>query len=167
MEELKSFYCSTEKDVSEILPGLWLGNYKAATSYKFIKKNNIKCIINVSKDVPNIFNDIDYLHIPITDNEICFKDTDKLIKIYDIATNFIYDSLIGKRNILVHCKRGHHRSACVVAAYLIKYYGAKYLNALIYINSIRRCALVRNTCMVRGLLKYYLIYKYGPTPLTN
>lgn len=159
MENYKSLYCSDEKDVSEILPGLWLGNYKAAKSNKFIKKHNIKCIINVSNDIPNIFEDIDYLHIPIIDSEICFSDINKLINIYEITTDFIYNSLTNNKNILVHCKKGHHRSACIVAAYLIKYYDVKYLNAIRYINSIRKCALVRNTCMMQGLLKYYAILK--------
>ena len=154
MEIYKSIYCSTEKDVSEIYPGLWLGNYKAATNYKFIKKHDIQYIINVSKDVPNAFDDIDYLHIPIDDDEMCFKDLEKLVKIYDIATDLINECISSNKNILIHCKRGHHRSACIVAAYLIKYHGAKYSNAISYINSIRKCALVRNTCMMQALTKY-------------
>lgn len=157
LNQKKYKFCSTEKDASEILPGLWLGNHRAATNIEFINKYSIECIINVSKDVPNIFNNIDYLHIPINDSDICSYDIQRLMKIYDIATKFIYHNLINNRNILVHCKRGHHRSACIVAAYIIKYYEAEYINAIVYINSIRKCALVRNTCMTKALLKYFII----------
>lgn len=158
MEQIsKLLYCSTEKDVSEILPGLWLGNYKAAISSKFIKKHEISCIINISDDVPNLFDKIDYLHIPIKDSSICLLNTYRSTKLYDITTDFINQCLLNGKNILVHCKRGHHRSACVVAAYLIKYRNFEYSNAINYINSIRKCALVRNTCMMKALLKYYII----------
>lgn len=147
-----------EKDVSEIYPGLWLGNYKSATSYEFIKKHDIKCIVNVTKDIPNNFDDIDYLHIPINDKDICSKSIDRILKLYDISTEFINSCLQKKYNILVHCKRGHHRSACIIVAYLIRYQNADLIDAINYIKSIRNYALVRYTCMMKGLVEYYDIY---------
>lgn len=150
----KISYCSTEKDVSEILPNLWLGNYKAALSQKFINKHNIECIINLTTNIPNVFDRIDYLHIPIKDKELFFENSEQLIKIYDIATKFIHDSLHDNKKILVHCKRGHHRSASIVAAYLIKYCGIAYSNATNYIHSMRKCALTRNTYMMKTLMLY-------------
>lgn len=145
--------CKDEEDVSEILPNLWLGNYKSALNKEFIKKHGIKRIINITKDIPCLFPNIIYLHIQIDDYEACGKD---LNKTFDNATDFIYESLKSREPILVHCKRGHHRSASIVTAFIIRYLDTDYIDALTYINKIRRCALVRNTCMMNGLFNYYI-----------
>ena len=146
-------FCKNEKDVSEILPGLWLGNQEAAIDRKFLSEFKIKYIINITKDVPNMYKDITYLHIPVDDIDTCSMN---LVKLYDEATAFIMSGLSRKENVLVHCKRGHHRSASVVGAFLMKYLGIDYLSTITYINSIRNCAMVRNTCMMNGLFKYYV-----------
>ena len=36
-----------EDDVTEIVPNLWLGNYKSSINKSFIKKNNIKFILRI------------------------------------------------------------------------------------------------------------------------
>ena len=100
--------CDNEKDVSEIIPGLWLGNSKSAESRKFIEKYQIKYIINVTKEIPNFFeNDgITYLKIPINDSDVCNIDIDHL---FNDSYNFILNALKQNLPILVHCKKGHHR----------------------------------------------------------
>ena len=66
------------------------------------------------------------------------------------------NALSKNKSVLVHCKRGHHRSASIIAAFLMKNIGVDYLSSMAYINNIRPCALRRNTCMVKGLFNYYL-----------
>lgn len=145
--------CKGENDVNEILPGLWLGNYKSALNLDFINKFNIKNIINITKDVPTPFPLIKYLHIPYDDIDTCGKN---LNATFDKTTELIYSTLSKGNGILVHCQRGHHRSASVVAAFLIRYLKIDYFDALKYINAIRPCALKRKSCMVLGLYSYYL-----------
>ena len=116
-------------------------------------KYGIRRIINITKEVTNSQNGIQYLHVPIDDSNTCQKDLNSL---FDKATDFIYDSLKSKEPILVHCKMGHHRSASVVVAFMIRYLDIDYITASTYINSIRKCALVRQTCMVDGLFNYYI-----------
>jgi hypothetical protein len=140
-------------DVSEVLPNLWIGSYKAAISNSFIIKYNIKYIINLTDDIPNYFKEkITYLNQPLFDKDVCYNDlTDK----FDVMSQFIYRALHEKTGILVHCKNGQHVSASVIAAFLIKYIKLDYVASIIYINSIRKHALTKNTCMLNSVFKYY------------
>lgn len=149
--------CAGEKDVSEIIPNLWLGNYKSALNKNFLNKYNIKYIINLTKDIPNLYlkEGINYLNIEVDDIDTCHKD---LNKIFDECYDYIYKAIKNKNSILVHCQKGHHRSASIVAAFLMRYLNLDYITTMTYINIKRKCALTRNSCMSIGLYKYYLKY---------
>jgi protein-tyrosine phosphatase len=144
-----------ENDADEILPGLWLGNMYAAKNINFLKQNNIKNIINVTKVIPNYFvnSDIKYVRIPIRDKEICDKN---LINIFNISGKYIYKKLKNKENILVHCKWGHQRSACIVAAFIIKYLKIDILDTLKFIKYKRKCTFYRKTCILKNMVSIYL-----------
>lgn len=143
--------CPLEDDVTEVLPNLWLGNYKSALNTEFIKKFNIKYIINVTPNIPNICPFVKYLHIPITDNQTCYKNLNTL---FDTATDFIYTALKQNTGILVHCMRGHHRSGTIVGAFLIRHLKIDFFDAVKYLNGLRNCAMRRPTCMVSALFHY-------------
>ena len=174
-------YC--EEDASEIIPKLWLGNYKSSVNKQFLKNNNIKYIIRIYEKFkfnPNdpieikkkniikmkhgyiyTINNRKYYHFPIIDKKLCKRDkikniqlTNKILSIFNETNKILFNGYIKKYNMLVHCKMGHHRSATVVAAFLMKYLNMNYKDTVSYIHSIRRCALRRNTCMVRGLYNY-------------
>ncbi len=144
-----------EKDVNEIIPNLWLGNVKAAYDKKFLDTYKIKYILTIMDNFDDKFkyNDITYLVIPIKDINVCSRN---MINIFDMATLFILHALKNKEGILIHCKKGHHRSAAIVVAFLIKYLKVNYLSAITYINHLRPCALTRKTCMSENLFQYYL-----------
>lgn len=144
-----------EKDVNEVIPKLWLGNKKAAYNRQFIETHKIKNILTIMDNFDDNYkyNDIIYLVIPIRDEQVCERD---MIGVFDTATSFIFNSLKNNENILIHCKKGHHRSAAIVAAFLIKYLKVDYYSSLAYINKLRPYALVRKTCMSDNLFKYYL-----------
>ena len=145
-----------EKDVNEIIPNLWLGNCKAAYDKGFLFKYNIKNIITIMDnfDEQFRFSHITYLIIPLSDKNICSKN---VFNIFESTNEFIDNSLKCNNPILVHCKRGHHRSASIIAAYLIKYLNINYNVAINYINYLRPLALRRDTCISRGLFSYYLM----------
>ena len=151
-----------EPDATEIIPHLFLGNYNSAQSIIFLKNNNIKTIIRVLEynNKPRelklhkyIKNGIKYNCIPIKDVDTCLVN---LNNFFDMTGHIIKESLKINNNILVHCKRGHHRSGTVIAAFLIKYLNTDYMSTVLYINRLRKCALRRDTCMVRGLFIYYM-----------
>lgn len=146
--------CNGEEDAIEIIPNLWLGNYKIALNKNFLTNNKIKYIINITKDIPNLdIDNINYLNIKINDIDTCYKN---LNNIFEICYNYIYNAIKNNKSILIHCQKGHHRSATIIAAFLLKYLKLDYITVLTFINSKRKCALTRNSCMTIGLYKYYL-----------
>lgn len=142
-----------EYDVNEIVPNLWLGNLKSAYSKSFLDNYKIKNILTLYEDFDYTkkINGINYLIIPIRDRDL---DNIKLNELFDLTNQFIYQALKRKEGILVHCKKGHHRSGATVAAFLIKCYKFKYEDAIKYINSLRPCALRRDKHMSNELFKY-------------
>lgn len=148
----------TENDVDEIIPGLFLGNEKASYNPEFLKQYNIKYIIRVMPqfDYSKQDSNIKYYHIPIKDSKLC----NLKINYQHVFSNTIpqIDNLLKKNdgNILVHCKRGHHRSAAIVAAYLVKYKGMSYQESINYIKKIRPYALHKNSCIMNELYRYLL-----------
>jgi protein-tyrosine phosphatase len=151
-----SVYHLHENDVDLIIPNLWLGNKKAALDENFIKNNNIKHIVNVTDGINCPFTDITYYHIPIKDKKMCdIESKDTMIKYIDTSMDFILNGLKKNEGVLVHCRKGHHRSANIVVIFLMKYLKIGYLPAIIYINNIRPYSLRRKTCINKWLLHYY------------
>ena len=147
-----------EKDVNEIIPGVWLGNYKAAYSQRFIKNYNIGCVLTIMDEFDNRYKlpNVIYFTIPITDKMICTVNTNTMMNMFDRTNEIIKEALLNNKNILIHCRRGHHRSASVVCAFLIKYINVEYMDALQYINMLRPKALMKDKCITRELFKYTL-----------
>ena len=125
---------------TEILPGLFLGNYQAAKDSKFFKEKKITAVLNCSKDLPNSFCDnskIEYMRIPI-DDSLKKKDIDLCYEFMPAAVEFIYKHhKIQKNNIFIHCYAGRQRSCAQVGGYLIKYYKMLTKDACKYILSKR------------------------------
>ncbi len=164
-----------EPDVSEIIPGLWLGNERAAQNKSFLDSNNIVFIVRIMVTDSNyykgkkeigrtkigvILGDADkrvHYVISVKDEHTCFIELNSL---FDELCQFIVFALSygqqHKCGILIHCKKGHHRSASVVGAFLIKHLNVDYVVAVSYINGLRRCALRRDTCMSKGLFRFYM-----------
>lgn len=121
---------------TEIIPGIYLGNAYNASNYSTIQYYNIKNILNISKELPNYFEnntEIIYKKIEIID------DAENHIKehIQDIIS-FIDDKNIDNQNsLLVHCYMGSSRSASVILIILIYKYGYTFDEALTLIKSKR------------------------------
>lgn len=144
-----------ECDANEVISNLWLGNIKSAYDKSFHSKHKIKYIISVIDEFDETMknNEITYIQIPIKDKHVCNKNINQL---FDSVSDYIKKVLQSGSGILIHCKRGHHRSASFVAAYLIKYQNIKYENAIQYINNLRPCALRRDACITKQLYLYHL-----------
>ena len=145
-----------ENDADMIIGRLWLGNCNSALDYAFLEKNNIKYIVNVTDNVSSPFKNIMYYRIPIKDKETCCLHLKKIIyEQLDGALDFINKGLASGYGVLVHCKRGHHRSANVVLIFLMKYLRVGYIPCFMYISNIRPTALRRETCLNYWILNYY------------
>tara|TARA_Y100001978_G_C23439607_1_gene312359 strand:+ start:185 stop:604 length:420 start_codon:yes stop_codon:yes gene_type:complete len=130
-----------ETNATEIIPNLWLGDYFSSNDYNFIKQNNIKTIVNVTPNYPNVFNNIEYLRLPIRDRLIYSKYLKNNIK---KCINFINEARLKSYGVLVHCKRGHRRSATIVAYYL------SYLNNISFNSAKKWIKYRRPRCFPDG-----------------
>lgn len=151
-----SMYKMKEHDVDQIIPNLWLGNYIAALNKTFLDNHNIKYILNVTPDISCPFSDKIYMRISIHDKSsyVCYNED--MQNVIDNSLKFILNALQQNVGVLVHCRKGHHRSAGIVMAFLMKYLNMSYLHSMTYINSIRPYALVRKTCIGNQIYKYYI-----------
>lgn len=142
---------SKEPNATQITNNIWLGNITSAYDHSFLNKNNITYIISFYEQFNNVnkSNNITYIHIPFTDADV--KDTN-MIQILSSLADFINNCTISKRNVLVHCKRGHHRSASIVAAYLLKYSDMTLPSVLNYIRTLRPKALSKHKNMTKNLI---------------
>ena len=148
-------YSFPESDVTEIMPNLWLGNCKAAYDRGFLYKYKIDVIITIREefDQTKRVNGIKYIIVPVKDTHTCNIN---FIPIFDKLSSIINTSLKNNKGVLVHCKNGHHRSAAVIAAYMIKYVNYDYLNAIQRIKKLRPNSLKDKKCILEWLFKYYL-----------
>lgn len=101
----------------EIVPGLFLGNASHSGDSRALQKYNIKYVLNVTPDLPNVFEasgGIQYLQIPITDHY-----SQDLAMHFPAAIQFIEEARSKNAAVLVHCLAGVSRSVTVTLAYLM------------------------------------------------
>ncbi|XP_064858184.1 dual specificity protein phosphatase 7-like [Oncorhynchus nerka] len=102
----------------QILPYLYLGCAKDSTNLDILGKYNIKYILNVTPNLPNMFEhdgDFKYKQIPISDHW-----SQNLSQFFPEAISFIDEARSKKCGILVHCLAGISRSVTVTVAYLMQ-----------------------------------------------
>ncbi len=112
------------ENCSKISSRIFLGNYKCAKDKNFLKKNNIKAVLNCTIELPNYFQtdkNIEYLKIPV-DDSLKKRDFDLMNLYLPLAVEFIHKHVnILKHNILIHCYMGRQRSMVCLVSYLVKY----------------------------------------------
>ena len=103
---------------NEILPGLWLGNGKAALDRGFLVKNSITTVFNCTKDI--LFSDIirRQYRVPVDDNLQTAEIRNMELWSFEIVAKLAKELNAGHKT-LVHCAAGMQRSAAVMAMYLI------------------------------------------------
>jgi len=100
----------------EIVKGLWIGSEKDAADAAFMKKHDIRLIVNSTSDIPAYSKTVRVVRVPIDDSA---SDSARLAKYLPITSVAIDDVLRYGKNVLVHCRAGMNRSASVVAGYLM------------------------------------------------
>lgn len=94
---------------------VWVGSRATAADPIFLKRHNIKFVVNCSKDIPK-YSDIPMLRIPVNDSP---ADSQKMSKYLKMASLAIRDVTRYGGNVLINCWAGMNRSATVAAAYLM------------------------------------------------
>lgn len=113
-------------NVTKVARRIYLGNYKAAKDKNFFKDNNIKAVLNCTreKDVRNYFPSagVEYMRIPV-DDSLEKKDFNLMFEFLPAAIEFIHKHVVlQKNNILIHCVMGRQRSVCCLVGFLMKYH---------------------------------------------
>lgn len=145
----------------KIIDGLYLGNKEAAADINLLKKHNIKHIIQVMPtedlDTTKHIKHIHYKCYPIKTEYICNENINHY---FSSSCNNIMNAIKNGENILVHCKRGHHRSAIFIIAFLVNCLGWSIKDSISHIRKIRPCALRRDMCMYHLLFDYLKSQQY-------
>jgi protein-tyrosine phosphatase len=141
--------------MSLILKNLFLGSASDANDFLFIKQNNIKLIVNVTKDIATDysalgFEDIKVIRIPIDDIDTESLNTNNLLM---STLTTIKKYIDENKGVLVHCRAGVSRSASIVIAYLIKYHNLSFSQAQNYLRS-KRPIINPNAGFITQLLNF-------------
>lgn len=116
-----------------IINGLWIGSERDAADPDFLRKHDIRLIVNATDSVPQYY-DIRTLRVPVDDARDSARRMTKYLPISSIA---IDDVLRHGQNVLVHCRAGMNRSATVVAGYLMYSRGLTAAQAMFFIKRIK------------------------------
>lgn len=149
--------CESPK-ISEIIPGLFLGNESNASSMC----SRVGAILNMTPknsrcDHPE--HNQSYLQIPLQD----FGG--QQIEKYFSQTNAFIDGNIAN-NIYIHCQMGVSRSATIVIAYLMWKMRMSLDNAIQYVKSKRPC-IKPNIDFIESLRMYEMQLQSGAMPYSS
>lgn len=119
--------------MSYITPHLYLGDANHAQNFDFLKKKNIKLIINCAKEIPDYYPDkFKYIRLDWDDtlNQRIIKELDKIADIIGLA--------IRKGQVVyVHCAAGISRSATVVIYTLMKLHNWDFNRSYLFVKEFR------------------------------
>jgi len=138
---------------TEIIPRLWIGNMNDALNYGLLKNLNVKTVVNCTKDIQFINNDLTNIRVPVDDN-LEPQEIENMYKLMNRAVDLIHLSLMSGETVLVHCHAGRQRSAAIIAAYLMKYGGISPVDAIRFIRSKRNIAFFPQVNFKNAIIKY-------------
>lgn len=127
----------------EIIPRLWLGNYKASQDEYFLKQKNIEVVFNCTKDLPFHSHIRRRYRVPVDDNLKEEEIRNMELWSYEIVYK-LHNEYKEGRTILVHCAAGMQRSPAVIAMFLIAIANMKSEQAMAFIQSRRPIAFFMN-----------------------
>lgn len=144
---------------TEIIPDLWIGDYKSVSNQNFIKRVGIKFIVNCSKDIEENKFGIENIRINVDDKPSVSHDIDNniIFNALDSTVEYIHKCLLTNKPVLVHCRAGKQRSATIVGAYLMKYGEVDIDKAVYYIRTKRPIAFEPMVNFLPALKKYVSI----------
>ena len=139
---------------SLIFPGIFLGSYRNACHKEEIKNLEINYVLNCAMECYDHFDtNIKYLHLKLND-----LPSFNIRPFLDKAADFINECKEKNGCILIHCQMGISRSTSCLIAYMIKYLGYSFMEALEYIKK-KRSQVMPNYGFIKHLMHYENINK--------
>lgn len=107
---------------TEILPNIWLGNWKCLKDSAFLKGKNIQVIFNCSRNIPfpKGYEGEKGIRIDV-DDSLQQADIQRLTLFLEPAAKKIAHYYAQSKPILIHCYAGKQRSATILAAFIMRY----------------------------------------------
>jgi len=142
--------------MSEVLPGLYLGNAHDAKDMNLLKQNNIKFIINISTTIPCYYeNENLFEYLQLSCNDSCQEN---ILQYFENIFECIHKKLLLNENILVHCQGGISRSPSFIIGYLMKYYSKTFDQAYLLVKD-KRNIINPNLSFLAQLTRYEQMIK--------
>lgn len=138
-----------ENQLDMIVDSVWLGNEHAIANHNLLNEKMITDVINISDSDIKPPRNINYYNYLMIDKWACNRAYDSLIEECASMINYLVQN---NRKVIIYCKRGHHRSASVVAYYLHTYLNYQLPDAIVAIKLVRPTALRRMSCMVKTVI---------------
>jgi dual specificity phosphatase 12 len=123
----------------EILPGLWLGDYRAALNDAWLSSHGIKTVFNCTKDLPFSQKVLRRFRLPVDDN-LAPAEIANMHAWGGEAVSKVIGEMRRGAPVLIHCYAGKQRSAALTAMTLIVLMKKTYVEAIAYIQSRRPVA---------------------------
>jgi len=145
-------------DAHEIVPGIWLGNRKAALNDKWLKEKHIDIVFNATKDLPFSPTIKKQYRIPVDDN----LQPEEIRNMTQWSHEAVFKVLQEHNNgncILIHCAAGMQRSAAIMAMYMIVRRGMSWQQAITYIQGIRPIAFRPSANFKESLIEFDKSYQ--------
>lgn len=152
---------TNRRTMQEIIPGLFLGPYGAATrsSLEKMQTAGLTHVVCVRSNVEahliraNHMDHFQYLLVQMDDSPL-----ESIIPHVKTVATFIDNCLHSGGKVLVHGNAGMCRSAALVIGYIMEKYGVTFKRADKYVQTKRFC-IALNEVFRRQLLEYEPIYK--------
>lgn len=137
----------------EIVPQVWVGSRRDAHDPAFMRRGNIRHVINCTRDVSFRFPRLNGFRIPVDDD---FSENETMARNLPIAVAAIESAVaFGNEGVLVHCVAGMQRSAAVVAALLMKRYRWTPAQAMAHMQAVKPETFRPYPTFARALDEFY------------
>lgn len=142
----------TQACYTQIIPGLYLSNEKAACDKDVLRHLNITHVLTIEmRRLPkSTFNDSNISTLYIRAND---SPSTNLLPYFPLANSFIEEGL-QKGNVLVHCHFGVSRSATLVIAFIMEKYKLTFEQAYSFVRQ-RRKFINPNPGFIKQLKQYH------------
>eukprot|EP00918_Siedleckia_nematoides_P019909 GHVU01042411.1.p1 GENE.GHVU01042411.1~~GHVU01042411.1.p1 ORF type:complete len:415 (-),score=64.94 GHVU01042411.1:181-1425(-) len=137
---LKQVGSVVHRHAQEIIPRVWLGNFRAANDVDFMDANDVTHVVVCIPGEPRRPDRFAYKVVPVDDSPAC-----DISKHFDAAADFIDDCLEATSGaLLIHCGAGLSRAPTILTAYLIRTARVTALDALAFVRRRRQQAMPNN-----------------------